>query len=258
MRIAAVFMPFLALLAGGAGYYLRMTELWNVFDARTGLPERGAGVTLALIAFSAVFILIALLFSIRVAVKRKALRGFENAFGTDPLTYPFTFAIIGLAWLVATVMHFIDVRESGYLPLAELYFIILSALSALSVAFFAIEMFQDPRRKSTFALSVIPTLFMCFWLILMYRQNASNPVLLSYAYQCLAIIASALALYFTSGFVYDKPAPGKTIFAYFSAIFFCFITLADDHTLSIRIIFSSIIAMNVIYSSKLLRNLRRK
>jgi len=258
VRIAAVFMPFFALLAGVAGFYIRSLELLYVFDPLTGLPERGAALTYVLMAISVLLLVAAMIFSIVVAVRRKAPPGFENAFGTDPLTYPFAFGIIGLVWLAATIMNFLDLRQLGIIPLAYIFFSALSALAAISVAYFAIEMYQEPRRKSVFALSIIPTLFMCFWLVLLYRTNASNPILLSYAYQCLAIIASALGFYFTSGFVYGKPAPGKTLFFYFAAIFFCFVTLADEHNMMIRVIFASILAMNVLYSSKLIRNLQRR
>ena len=258
MRISAVFVPFFALLAGAGGFYLRLTELLNVFNRRTGLPERGASITITLIALSAVFLLFAFLFSLRAAAKHTAPRGFENAFGTDPLSYPVAFSLVGIVWLGATIRHIIELSESGMFPRIQLYFLILSALSALSVAVFAIEMYQDPRRKIIFALSIVPTLFMCFWLILVYRQNATNPVLLSYCYQCLAIIAAALGFYFTSGFVYQKPAPGKAIFTYLAAIYFCFITLADDHALSIKIILAAIITLNVLNASMLIRNLKWK
>ena len=258
MRISAIFMPFFGLLAGAAGFYLRLAELISVFDRITGLPERWAGLTIGLIALSAAFLIFAALFSVRAGLKYKSPAGFENAFGTDPLTYPFAFCIIGIVWFGATVKSFIDQNAVNALVGGELYFTILSALSAISVAFFAIEMYQDPRRKMTFALSIVPTLFMCFWLILLYKQNAANPTLLSYCYQCLAIIASALGFYFTSGFVYNKPAPGKTIFFYLAAIYFCFVTLADAHSTPVRIIFACLIAMNVTYSSMLIRNLRVK
>ena len=256
MRVSSVFMPFFALIAGAAGFYLRLVELWNVFDRRTGLPERGAGVTLILIILTVAFLLIALMFSIRVRVRYASPRGFENAFGTDPLTYPFAFCVIGLVWLGATVKYFLDLNAARWVLSGELYFSVLSALAAISVGFFAVEMYQDPRRKMIFALSLVPTLFMCFWLIMLYKQNASNPVLLSYCYQCLAIIASALGFYFTSGFVYNKPSPSITIFIYFTAIYFCFVTLADDHTTPVKLIFAAIIALNVTYSSMLIRNLR--
>jgi hypothetical protein len=258
MRISAAIMPFFAIIAGAAGFYLRLMELWNVFDMRTGLPERGAPITIALIIVSAVFLILILLFAIRASMKRRSPGGFENAFGTESLAYPLVFSLIGIVWIGATVKHIVDLGAMGALPMAELYFSILSVLSAISIAFFAIEIYQDPRRKLTLVLSVIPTLFMCYWLILVYRQHASNPILLSYCYQCLAIILSTLGFYYTSGFVYSKPAPGKTIFIYLAAIYFCFVTLADEHTISIRLIFVAIIAMNVLYSSKLIRNLQKK
>ena len=258
VRIAAFLMPFLALLAGGAGFVFRRLELVYVFDAVTGLPTRGAVVTYTLIAICAAFALIALLFSIFVACKRNAPRGFENSFGTDGLSYPFSFGIIGLIWLGATIVNFLNMRQTGTVLLTDIYFTVLSAIAAISVSFFAVEMFQDGRRKSVYALSVIPTLFMCFWLVMLYRDNATNPILLSFAYKCLAIITSALGFYFTSGFVYGKPAPGKTLFFYFTAILFCFVTIADNHTMMVRIIFAAILAMNVLYSSKLIRHLRIK
>ena len=258
MRIATFIMPLFALLSGGVGYYLRLTELMNVFDAQTGLALRGARESYILIAASAVFLVISLLFSIRASVKHQAPQGFENAFGTDPLTYPLVFFIIGAVWLGATVKHFLNFYNAGPIPMIEIYFSALSALSAISIAYFAIEMYQDPRRKMVYALSVVPTLFMCFWLVILYRQNATNPVLLKYVYQCLAVISSALAFYLTSGFVYGKPAPGKTILAYFAAIFFCFVTLADGHSQEVRLIFAALIATNVVYSSKLIGHMRSK
>jgi len=258
MRIAAYFMPSFALLSGAVGFYLRLTERMNIFDARTGLAQRGARETYILIAVSALFLMLALLYSIRVSIKRQAPQGFENAFGTDTLTYPITFCIVGLAWLGATVKHFLDFNATGSLPTVELLFAILSALAAISITYFAVEMYQDPRRKIVSALSIVPSLFMCFWLVILYRKNATNPVLLVYVYQCLAVISSALAFYFTSGFVYGKPAPGKTIFIYLASIYFCFATLADDHSLAIRIIFIALIAINVLYSSKLIMHMQRK
>ena len=251
-------MPFFALMAGAAGFYLRLMELWNVFDESTGLPRRGAVITIALIVLTVAFLAIALIFTLRASMKHKAPPGFENAFGTDPLSYPLIFSAVGIIWMVATVKQFFDLDAAGGFTRAELIFLILSVLSAISITLFAVEMYQDPRRKIVYALSLVPTLFMCFWLILMYRQNASNPVLLSYCYQCLAIISSALSFYFTSGFVYSKPAPGKTIFAYFAAVYFGFVTLADDHTIGVRLIISAIIIVNVVYSSMLIRNLRWK
>jgi hypothetical protein len=258
MRISAFFILFFAFVTSVGGFYLRVSELLNVFDPFTGLPERGATTSLGLIILSVVFLLIILIFTIFVAVRHQSPKGFENAFGTDPLFYPIMFVIIGIVWLVGTYMFFADLRTAGALHIIDVCFAVLSAISAVCITFFAIEMFQDSRRKTPYTLSIVPTVFMCFWLILLYRQNASNPILLSYVYQCLAIVSAALSFYFTSGFLYDKPAPGKAVFTYFATIYFCTVTLADSHPLSIRLIFCSIIAANTIHAAMLISNLQRK
>ena len=258
MRISSIFVPFFTFMAGATGFYLRLLELMNAFEEYTGLPRRGAVSTYVLIAFSAVFLIIAFIFSLRATMKHKAPDGFENAFGTEPVTYPIAFSLVGALWFVATGKQYLDLNKAGPIPTTDLIFLIMSLLAAVSVAFFAIEVFQDPRHKSKFALSVIPSLFACYWLVIVYRQNASNPVLLSYCYQCLAIIASALGFYFTSGFVFNKPAPGKSIFFYSAAVYFCAVTLADNHPISIKLIFFSIIAINILHLSMLIKNLQWK
>ncbi|MDR2572421.1 MAG: hypothetical protein LBD23_19285 [Oscillospiraceae bacterium] len=258
MRLSAFVMPIFAILAGIGGYYLRLSEHLNVFDLKTGLPERNAATSFWLVALTVTFLIFILIFSANVAARHKAIPGFESAFGTDPFSYPIIFILIGIAWLVGTYMHFSDLGSMGPLSSVDIVFIALSALSAISVTLFAIEMYQDSRRKAPYALSIIPTIFMCFWLIMLYRQNASNPVLLGYVYQCLAVTATALSLYYTSGFLYSKPSPGKAIFMYYIAIYFCTVTLADGYSMGINLVFYAIITTNIVYSSMLLKNLQEK
>ena len=258
MRISAFFVPFFSLLAGVCGFFLRMSELSNVFDPVTGLPDRGAATTLWLISLSVAFLAPVIIFAVTLTFRHKAPRGFENAFGTDPVFYPVIFVLIGIAWIVGTYLYYSDISASLNMQMIEVYFIALSALAAICVTFFAIEMFQDSRRKAQYMLSIVPTIFFCFWLILTYRQNASNPVLLSYVYLCLALVSSALSFYFTSGFLYDKPGPGKATVAYCAAIYFCMVTLADDHHLSIKLILGAVIAANTVHLAMLLRNLQRR
>jgi hypothetical protein len=155
-------------------------------------------------------------------------------------------------------MHFLSVRTSEYMQNAEIYFAILSALAAISLMLFAIEIFKDPKQKLKFVLSIIPPLFMCFWILSLYRQNAANPVLLTYVYHFLALVSSLLGFYSTSGFVFGKSSPGKTIFFCLAAIYFCFTTLADPHAVGIRVIFGLLIAVNTVNSAMLIRRLTVK
>jgi len=258
MRISAFFAPFFTILAGIAGFYLRSSEILNVFDPVTGLPGRNAETTFWLIILSIIFMTAIIVFAVNASLKHKALKGFENAFGTDPLFYPIIFTLMGITWIVGTYMYFMYLNRINAFTPNDIYFILFSTVTAISVAFFAIQIYQDSRKKTTYILSVVPTVFMCFWLITMYRHNASNPVLLSYVYQCIAIIASALSFYFTSGFLYGKPAPGKSIVSYYAAIYFCAVTLADNHPPGIKLIFFTLIIANIVQSSMLLRNLQHR
>ena len=251
-------MPIFALFSGASGYYLRLMELRDVFDEHTGLPQRGAAATQALIIVSVFYLLLLLLFSLAAKSRYAPPAGFENAFGTNALAYPLVFLLIALVWLGATALHYFDLRSSGTILTSDICFLVLSALSAVSSFLFAIEVYQDPRRRSKLALSVIPTLFLCYWLVFLYRQNAANPIILSYSYFCLAIISSALGFYFTAGFVYNKPAQAKAVITLLAAVYFCFTTLADDHPTSIKLIMIAIIAASIVYSTLLIKNLQLK
>jgi len=257
MRVSAFLLPLFSILAGIGGFLFRRSEHINVFDVITGLPVRDAPV-FGLAIYSLIFVIIVVVFAVRASIKHKALDGFESAFGTDPLLYPVIFVLIGMLWIAGTYLHFANIAGNREISVDDILFITFSALSAISVTFFAIEMYQDSRRNAPYALSVVPTLFLCFWLILVFRDNSTNPTLISYSYQSLAIVASALGFYFTAGFLYGKPAPGRAIFAYNSAIFFSIITLADDHSFGITLLIYAIISANVVYSVMLIRNLQRK
>jgi len=258
MRISSFLLPFFTILAGIGGYYLRLSERLNVFDAVTGLPDRNAATTFWLIVLSCVLVAGVLIFSIRVAARHKALSGFENAFGTDPFAYPVVFAFIGVIWLIGTFLYFFGLNLNELFSISDMLFMAFSAIASVSVTLFAIFMYQDSRRNSLYALSIAPTVFICFWLVLLYKENASNPILLSYVYQSTALVATALCFYFTSGFLYGKPAPGKAVFAYYTSIYFCIVTLADGHPFGVNMIIVAIIAMNIVHSFMLLRNLQSK
>lgn len=258
MKVSAVLVPVLAILTGLAGFLLRRHELAYVFDSVTGLPARGALTTTVLIALTVANLVVIIAFAVYISVRRKSQKGFENTFGTDPMFYPILFILIGILWLVGTYLFFESIRSAGEFSLTDISFAVLSALAAICVAFFAIGMYQDSRRKASYALNLVPTVFLCFWLLVIYVQNATNPILLGYVYQCLAIVAAALAFYFTSGFTYNKPTPGRAVASYYASVFFCAITLADDIHIGQKLIFCAIIAASLVHLSVMLRYLEPK
>ena len=258
MRKAARVMPIIIVIDGIAGYYIRNKERLNVFNADTGLPTPGASETITLLVLVAAVLIVTFIFALRTGLNYTSQDGFDHAYGVDILAYPVAFVIVGAVWLFGTIKVFFDMNAEGALSGGEYLYIALSALSAISIALFAIGIYQDPRRRSLLMLSVIPALFMCLWLVLMYRQNAANPTLLEYSYKFLAATSAALGFYYTSGFVHSKPAPGKTIFFYLNSVFFCMITLADDHGTGVKLILVSIVIISMIHASMLTKNLVKK
>ena len=258
MRISSVVIPFIVFLAGIAGSFLRTTELAIIFDSYSGLPEHNAFITLVLMAFSSLFFFITILFSIRTTVKNAVSDDYDNAFGTDSFAHPATFMAISTVWLVATIVYFLERFSMVNTETIDYVFAGASSLSAVFLMIFAIEVYKNPRRKFLALLSVVPTLFMCFWLVLIYRDNASNPVLIEYAYFCLALVFSATGMYFSSGFAIGRPVIGKAIVSYTGAAYFCMVTLADNHSMSIKLIIGVIAFMNLFNLSSLLRNLQKK
>ena len=257
MKLFAFVMPFFAVLTGALGCYFRKQELLYAFESN-GFPMRNAVQSTNLITLSAAVLLVFFLFSLISAIKRKSFEGYENVFGTETLAYPVAFLLIGLVWFGATVKYSYDLFSSGAQTASGLYFLVLSALASVSTVMFSIMVYQDPQLKGRIAFSIVPVVFLCFWLILMYRQNASNPFLLGYIYMLLAIMLSALSFYFAAGYAYNKSAPGKTLLCSLAATYFCFVTLADAHDISVKIILVAILASNVTYSSSLIRGLQRK
>ena len=258
MRTSCVLVPIATLLAGILGYFFRMAELEIIFDSVTGLPERGAPITVVLIGLSVLLFVVFTIFAIRTSVKYTIGADYDNAFGTDTFAYPVVFTAVGTVWLIATFVYFLGILAAQNGEFSDRIFAIGSALAALALIIFAIEVYKNPRRKFLSLFSIMPSLFMCFWLIIIYRDNASNPVLLSYTYKVLAIVFSAAGCYFSSSFATGKPVIGKAIVSYSLAAYFCIITLADDYPMSMRLILGAIAFLNIFNLGSLLRNLQRK
>jgi len=252
-------MPLAALLFGIVGYNLRVLEHRDVFDSVTGLPMRGAMTTQMLFALTALFIVVTFLFVLFAILRNNSSRKFGLAYGTDKLYYPFVVTVFGIAWAVGTLLYFFELNSRyDALGVLDIIFLISSGISACSVTVFAYEIFGETERKTPYRLSVIPILFMCFWLVLVYRDNASNPVLLGYVYLILAVVFATLSFYCMACSVYGKSVPGKAIISYFSTIYFCMITLADGHSVGINIILVAIIALCLFYAWKLIGHMEKK
>ena len=269
MRKSAVVIPLLALVAGVIGFLIRQVEVTTAFEAGTGFAKRGEAITAVLIAVSVAAVVLAVAAGTLISRRRRAESDYSSVFSTRGMAYFALSLIMGIVWLAADAMYFLDVynrtRETtglfamtGGFPILDAIFVFLAAVSAISVISLAWGARIGRGGTGMMIFSVIPSVFFSFWLILLYKNNASNPVILQYAYHCLAIAAAALSAYFSAGFVYKKVATGRMLFSYLVTIFFCTTVLADDITLPLKLIFA-VAALGALVSCVVyLKNLKRK
>ena len=258
MRKSAVIMPLVALLAGVLGMFVRRRELATVFDSATGLAESYAPSSVLLISLSAVIIMLSVVIAVVVSGRSKAERDYTRAFEPDSFLYVGASFVFGVGWLAAVVLQFIRLRSVGIMTIIDWFFMLLAAIAAVSVIILAIGAYTRRRGSGMIVFSIIPSLFFCYWLIILYKDNATNPVLLDYCYQSLAIAAAALSFYFAAGYAFKKAAVGWTLFSYLITIFFCVVVLADSVGLPIRLMFGIIAVVSALNANAFVRNLKDK
>ena len=81
------------------------------------------------------------------------------------------------------------------------------------------------------ALSVLPVLFFCLWLVVFYKENAANPILWSYGMEILAIAMCLLAVFRLSAYLFYRAKPRRAIFACMLALITSLATLTDSVSL---------------------------
>ena len=257
MRKSSVIMPVILLVAGLAGCYLRRTELATVFDS-SGYPILYRPVTLALLGLSALAFLAALIFSIAVAAGFSARQDYKRAYKPSGLLYLLVFFVLGVALILFSLYYVLMVRASGAASLLSYIFAALAVLSGISFIVLAYGAYKGTRGNSPMVFAVFPVLFACLWLILLYKDHSTDPVLLRYGYQCLAIAASTLSFYYGAGLAYRKAAAGRTVFAHLLGIFFCAVVLFEDLLLPLRVFFLILMLAQFINAIVFIRNLARK
>jgi hypothetical protein len=258
MRKSAVVIPVSALIAGFFGFLIRQMEVNTMFDVATGFAKRDSIVSTILIVMSVAVIALSVLAGSMLSRRMKAENIYSRAFEPRGFAYLAVSFILGVMWLAADIWYFIDVFGAGAMSVLNVIFVFLAAVSAISVIFLARGAYKGRDGGEMLLFSVIPPLFFCFWLIVLYKDNAADPVVLRFAYQCLAIAAAALSTYFSAGFVFRKSASGRTVFSFLVTIFFCAVVLADAVSLPVKIIFGVTMVGAFVNAVVFLRNLGGK
>lgn len=245
----AILLPLLAVAGGLGGFFLRRWELAAAFE-HTGLAIPGSVPSICLMILSAVLTLL-----LAFLCARRQYR---------PTHYTAAFAAPGnWACLVGSALASACLLLSGAAilrkaPASESRLLLL-LLGVLCVASFfcvlctALRNFRGTRSQYSLPL-LVPAYTCCLWLVTSYQQRALNPTVLSYVYELLAIVCLVLAFYFTAGFSFGRTLVWPCAFFALLGIYFGLVTLADSHSLSIRLLLLSCILQQLINVCALLHH----
>ena len=215
MRRFGFVMPGMALALGAAGYVCRGREL---AAAQSGVIGTETTVMLALsVAAGIVFLIASVLCARRFATKEN----FSKAFGGTSVQLTLVQMLLGAVFMLVGVLCTVspDLFE-GYSVSVQRIFGALGVASGAAVAMLALHAYKGSRKSGWVGLfSVIPALFLCMWIVIVYRSNATNPDISSFGYDCLAIAAAAFAFYYWAGYVYGRRGLFRTLFSALAAIY---------------------------------------
>ena len=228
-----VILPALLTLAGGGGgWLLRRWELASAFDA-DGLPIPGAPASICLILLSVCLALVLALLCLRPKPVQKDL-GPGICAGKN-WAY-LVFCALAAAHLLIAALN--GIRNEWASGVPRVLYMLLWALCIFSffcVLSAALTAFRGKSRKYN-AVLLAPAYTFCVWLVVVYQQQSSEPVVLVYVYELLAIICALIAFYFAAGLSFGSPRPRLYVLFALLSIYFGMVTLADGHDLNTQLL----------------------
>ena len=228
--------PLLALLLGAAGLALRIWQLTRAIVLKTGLLLLHHSSTYSLIALTICGLLA--LFLCSATLSREA-QDWRSAFRCTNMPLQLLSIVGGAGYGVASLLLLRELALAG-LPysLRENPFQGVFALLLLAACAAILSVVLRNGEKTELALApVVPGFTSCIWLVLTYHTNASDPCVMAYLWQILAVIAVCLSWYYAAGFSFQHPRPRRTVFFHLTAGFLCILSLADPMELSQRVLF---------------------
>lgn len=245
-----VLLPFLAVVGGAAGFFLRRWELSTAFET-TGLVTPWSPASVLLIALS---IAVAVVFALLCRKPNNQLKTYDDAFfAPGNRLYLAALALASACLLVAALFGLrseMFAWPRNFLRLALWALCIAAFFCVLSIA---LSNFRCTGRKYNVKL-LIPAYAFCLWLVSAYQQHAADPVVLNFMYELFAIVCSLLGLYFAAAFSFAKPRVWRYAFFSLMGIYFSMVTLADIHDRAAQLLYLFAILYQLATVSVLLKN----
>lgn len=211
-----VFLPALALVGGGAGFFLRRWQLATAPDPETQL-FRMVPATPALLLLGGV---LALLFLLLVRGGKQA-EDYPAAFRCPSAFYATLMAAGGLLFIGAASLGALEFHgglilwrqvEGRTLPVMLLLAAVLSLGAGIALLLLGRGNYRGALPGFYPGLTTLPAYAALPWLVAMYQEYSRDPVILRFADMLLGAVCTALAFYLASGFAFQRPRPRWCLF----------------------------------------------
>jgi len=191
-----------------AAVVVRALSLGVVFDRYTGLAEPFHYLTWILLGLN----LLAAVYALSLKFDRIAVTG-----GSSGLTALVAAVILGASGF----LDIIDILGGG----ATITQVALAGLSLLSAVCIMLLAASRNTGKLTLGLfATIPVFWGTFWFLTLFAKNASNPVVLSYIFDFLAVLFFSIAASTFAGIYFGQKKRRLLAFAWGMGLFFALVS----------------------------------
>lgn len=240
-----------SLFLAAAGLAVRLAELSAAFDPISGLTVFSP-LTVVMVGLSLIAALFYIFFSRKVKLPAQP-RDYISAFQPGS---SLTFIVSIIAFLVMCAGAYLCYL-TGLAKVSAAASGVFALLAVLSGASYFTLSFNALKRRGhgdMMLSSVIDVIFLCYWTIIYYRQQAANPVLIEGMYSFLGLCSATLAFFYATGFTAQRPAPRSYLLFAGLAIFFCIIALANASSIAYGLFYLVLIVRFYIGVIQLIRN----
>ena len=240
-------------VGGAIGLFIRWLQNTAIFDAETGLARANAPVSWFFVIYCVAVLITQLVLSLRLRYCR-AETDYGRAFAGRSPVFPILGAVLGCLTALGGLICLLGAFSSPYAVLLFLLSL-LAVFMGLAMVWLALR--GGKNGAAACLCTAVPVLFYCFWLIVSYKENSSNPVLWSYCTEILAISAQVLAWFFVAGYAFGRAKPVKTLFFCQLAAFLSIVAMADARPFGRQLLLLCPALMLLGLAVLLVRNLRR-
>ena len=233
MRKEASLAMFTCVMAAFASF-ARWMQNNNIYESSTGLavPSVWSSVMIAV----CVVAIIGLIFLTYRLKSFNAGTEYRTALRARTIMFPIAAIVLGVGMAVGALM-LIRNRDNIMYPHLNLILAVFAILCGASFPVLALGPKKDGSDVLVCLCAAIPVLFFCYWLVISYRENSTDPVLWAFAFEILALCGATLGFYYLAGYAFRRVKPLHTVFFTQLGAFLCTVVLGDNRIMGKQVFF---------------------